>query len=617
MDSASSEIAQDSKNEKVTTKKRKPTKPPEIDMKQKKKKKKASESEITQDSKNENVTTQKRKLTKPTNIDKKQTQKKKKKRKEDDESDTKLSDYPKFQLEKGTEIKGYLAKGQTVLRGVYTIPKTILTLEQWRIHQSALTIHPPPDKYLSRQKWYRPPPPWEFWGEDSESYCVPTQYGLATFGVPDVDLRPHGTEVKLELKTKLWGPDDEFDQILPMQITAEHIRTKQCGGILQMPTSSGKTIQMQHLIANIVKKKTLIISPNVALHNQLRQRIAQFLPGARIGEIHCDIFDVKDKDVIIAMLHTLALRPEMDISALEDIELVLWDEVERMACRCLSRALSRLSHIRLHIGLSATPEKGNGLDVLYGLFMGPPIYCAPADTRDSMRTSVQCLPYYSETTYHTFPVKKLNRTSNKSEPPSPDVAAMLKMMTVDTQRHEAILSTLDQLYAQGRNVLVFIQTVDYGKRLVRESQVRHPELKMIYFSRTLKPTERLSLDQIPHRLIVATYNIAAFGIDFGYLDTLVFATPRRTIMQAVGRLRSFSKWDRQPSLILDVVDRWSIFRSQGSARQKIYREKKFQLLDDLPLLQVARSNNRVRLGPCIVPTTKASTDIKKYFAATK
>lgn len=482
-----------------------------------------------------------------------------------------------------TQIRNHLKEGKTVLRGVYTIPKIKLSVAEWTVHRDNLTIHPKPDPFRARQRFYRPPPPWQLWGEDSESYCVPPQYGLQHFGTPDVDLRPQGNEICVELKGNLWGEADQFDQTIPMQLVTSHLETTQSGGLLDMPTSSGKTYQMQHIFAKILKKKTLIISPTVALHNQLRARLRQFLPEARVGEIHQDIFDVQDKDIVIGMLHTLALRKDIDWQALNDIGCVMWDEFDKMLSKCLSRALYRLSHIRIHLGLSATCAKKDGMEALCPLFMGPFIYRAPANTRDSQQTNVQCVVYREGSSEVLFrPPPKFARPDDE---PTIDNAAMMKVLLEDANRHDGVLDVLDELLKQDRNILAFVERVEYGMKLVADMKARHPDLKIVYFARTLNDLARQEMDQLPHRLIVATYHIASTGLDYGYIDTLFLVTPRRTVMQCVGRIRSFSKWVRKSPLILDVVDsNLSVFRGQHAARRKVYRMKKFKYLAETELV---------------------------------
>ena len=57
-------------------------------------------------------------------------------------------------------------------------------------------------------------------------------------------------------------------------------------------------------------------------------------------------------------------------------------------------------------------------------------------------------------------------------------------------------------------------------------------------------------------LIIATYQIASEGYDNKELDTLIFATPKSNIEQAIGRILRQENVN-EPEVI-DFVDAWSI-----------------------------------------------------------
>ena len=40
--------------------------------------------------------------------------------------------------------------------------------------------------------------------------------------------------------------------------------------------------------------------------NQWAERIAEFLPGARIGRIQGEIIDIEDKDIVLGMLQSIS-----------------------------------------------------------------------------------------------------------------------------------------------------------------------------------------------------------------------------------------------------------------------------------------------------------------------
>ena len=73
-------------------------------------------------------------------------------------------------------------------------------------------------------------------------------------------------------------------------------------------------------------------------------------------------------------------------------------------------------------------------------------------------------------------------------------------------------------------------------------------------------------------VLLATYGMAAEGLDIKTLTTLVLATPRTDIVQAVGRiLRS----EHQRPLIIDVIDTHDCFQRQWKKRLLYYRKNEY------------------------------------------
>jgi len=72
--------------------------------------------------------------------------------------------------------------------------------------------------------------------------------------------------------------------------------------------------------------------------------------------------------------------------------------------------------------------------------------------------------------------------------------------------------------------------------------------------------------------------MAAEGLDIKTIDTIILATPKTEIEQAVGRIRPRvdEGFDRNP-LIIDIVDNFSIFKRQSDKRMQFYKKKKYQI----------------------------------------
>jgi superfamily II DNA or RNA helicase len=138
------------------------------------------------------------------------------------------------------------------------------------------------------------------------------------------------------------------------------------GGVLSLPTGTGKTVVSLY-IACALKLKTLVIVHKQILINQWTQRIKQFIPNAKIGRVQQTTVNTVECDIVVGMLQSIAMH-EYDDDLFDDIGFAVFDEVHVVPTPVFSRALLKLQHIPYLLGLSATPERRDGLSkVVTGL----------------------------------------------------------------------------------------------------------------------------------------------------------------------------------------------------------------------------------------------------------
>ena len=77
------------------------------------------------------------------------------------------------------------------------------------------------------------------------------------------------------------------------------------------------------------------------------------------------------------------------------------------------------------------------------------------------------------------------------------------------------------------------------------------------------------------RIIVATYQMASEGYDNPDLDTLILASPKGNVEQAVGRI--LRKKNKNKAVVIDVNDCISIFNNCNTKRQSFYKNRKFKI----------------------------------------
>ena len=77
------------------------------------------------------------------------------------------------------------------------------------------------------------------------------------------------------------------------------------------------------------------------------------------------------------------------------------------------------------------------------------------------------------------------------------------------------------------------------------------------------------------QIIIATYSMASEGLDIKTLTTLVLATPKTDIEQAVGRIMRIN---HSNPLIIDIIDQHELFKKQWAKRRLFYQKNNYSII---------------------------------------
>ena len=78
------------------------------------------------------------------------------------------------------------------------------------------------------------------------------------------------------------------------------------------------------------------------------------------------------------------------------------------------------------------------------------------------------------------------------------------------------------------------------------------------------------------RIIIATYSMAAEALDIKTLTTLIMATPKTDIEQAVGRI--LREKHSQP-VVVDIIDSHDMFQKQWIKRKRFYKSQNYKIIE--------------------------------------
>jgi len=315
-------------------------------------------------------------------------------------------------------------------------------------------------------------------------------------------------------------------------------------------TVTHNTVLSLKLIAHS-KKKTLVLVNKIELLNQWKNEILKWIPEAKIGIVQGSKFHFEECDIVIGMLQTIAIKKELQAIDFHWVDMCIIDECHNTPSNVFSNVIFKLRP-RFLFGLTATLERKDKLDILIKWYMGEILY----DGRNKdlkQTTNVYTLKYFGSSS-----VEKVMRDGTAA------VATMLSNISLDITRNNYIINVLKELSKDpNRNILVISDRIAQLKYIFKAL----PESSGLFIG-SMK-SDALE-DSKTKQILLGTYPLVNEGFNHPKLNCLLFATPRSSIIQAIGRIYRKTH-DTVTPIIIDIVDDFSIFKAQSYRRRKIYK----------------------------------------------
>lgn len=329
------------------------------------------------------------------------------------------------------------------------------------------------------------------------------------------------------------------------------------GGLLSLPCGKGKTVISLYILSQL-KKKTLVIVNQEFLMDQWIERINMFLPDMRVGKVQRDKVQVEGYDISLAMLKSLSKR-DYGKDAFKNIGFVIVDECHNVATKEYSKALQKICS-KYMLGLSATPTRKDGLTKVIKWFIGD-LFMKSIDERKLEVSVERYIMNYDDARYN----KVLLNYRQK-----PFIAKMITNIAEYIPRNDFIIDRIyDILKIKDAQVLILSERLSQLKYIYEK--INDKEL-VGYFVGKMKAHERE--ESMTKRVILGTFHIAREALDIKTLNTLILATPKSDIVQAVGRIMRTNYGNH---LIIDIIDNFSSFARQSKIRQKLYKNRDYDI----------------------------------------
>ncbi len=326
-------------------------------------------------------------------------------------------------------------------------------------------------------------------------------------------------------------------------------------------TGSGKTVSGIALAAQL-QQRCLILVKSKDLAAQWRAAIEHFtgLIASLIGGGK----DTEGEQFTIATVQTLVKR---DLSQL-NYGMVIADECHNAPASQCYQVITGLD-ARYKFGLSATPQRRDGLEMMIHAALGPIV----AEIKQS-EVEGAVLPVVVSVLHYQLQGNPQNWQKFN------------KLLAEDDYRNQLIVSrAIRASLTTGTAILT--STIEHAERLdnlisqyARESLLLHGQLPVKVRAERMTSASN-------HQIIVGTLSLLSEGIDWPHVGAIIFASPvsaevnRETpsatrLLQSIGRARRPFP-GKQCAHVFDIIDRNPLGLSAGRKRGEIYRQQGFKV----------------------------------------
>ena len=335
----------------------------------------------------------------------------------------------------------------------------------------------------------------------------------------------------------------------------------------EVATGAGKTLITAALSLAVEKYgRSIVIVPNKSLVVQTEEDYINL--GLDVGVYFGDRKELNKTHTICTwqslnnlLKSTQAGEADFTIQdMIEGVVCVIIDEVHQAKAEVLKTLLTGVfSHIPIRWGLTGTIPKAAFDQLALLVSLGPVVGKLAASELQEMGVLAQC---------------HVNIVQLKDKREFKDYQAELKFLTTDSLRLDTIARLIDKIKDSG-NTLILVDRITAGKELVE----RLPG--SVFVSGETKLTERKEeYDEIrtsDHKILVATYGVAAVGINIPRIFNLVLLEPGKSfvrVIQSIGRgIRKAE--DKDSVEIWDITSDCKFAKRHLTQRKTFYKEANY------------------------------------------
>lgn len=357
-------------------------------------------------------------------------------------------------------------------------------------------------------------------------------------------------------------------------------------GVLSAATAFGKTAVCSYLIAER-KVNTLILLQNKDLLNQWIDELNKFLDiKEELPEYKTKTGRTKKRDSVIGILHGSknTLNGIIDIAMvgsmyskgnfnelINSYGMVIMDECHHAASNTSMELLQKINAKYVY-GVSATPKRGDNLDKIIYMLLGP------------LRHKYTALERAKDQGIDHYFVPRYTRVVDNAYSKD-DINKAYMLVSSSKVRNEMIINDVKSCITMKQTPLILTKFKEHAKLLYDELKEEANYVFLLYGDNTDRENEEIhtKLKEVPKKeslILIATGQKIGEGFDFPRLDVLMLAAPvsfEGRLEQYVGRLNR-DYFGKKAVYVYDYVDSHvQYFDRMYTKRLKTYKRMGFSI----------------------------------------
>jgi superfamily II DNA or RNA helicase len=311
--------------------------------------------------------------------------------------------------------------------------------------------------------------------------------------------------------------------------------------LISLYPGAGKTC-LSIFLASRIGLKTVFVCHRIVLIEQWIKALERFIENPRIGFVKPE---KNPKKLEAALANDFLIVNAQNVKKLggecfHDVGLVVIDEIHAIMAESLSECLYHL-HPRYLIGLSATPQRPDGLDQLLDFYFG-------TDTKIVREL------------YHPHIVYRIDTSIEYEEDHKTQWSAMITSQCMNEARNNLIVNIILDPAMKQRTFLVLCKRVDQAKYIAAHLEAANEKVSVM--------TEDVNDYDENSRIIVSSIQKTGVGFSFDKLDALILGSDvEEYFIQYLARVM---RTEQVQPIVFDLVDPHKSLKKHFAERKKVY-----------------------------------------------